>query len=59
MAVSAARNQQLRRYVENRHIDHIPAAARHGKPWHQFAFWFGGNVTSSTSSWAPWSSRSG
>jgi NCS1 family nucleobase:cation symporter-1 len=18
--------------------------ARHGKPWHQFAFWFGGNV---------------
>ena len=44
MAVSAARNQQLRRYVENRHIDHIPAGARHGKPWHQFAFWFGGNV---------------
>jgi NCS1 family nucleobase:cation symporter-1 len=44
MAVSAARNQQLRRYVENRHIDHIPAAARHGKPWHQFAFWWGGNV---------------
>ena len=44
MAVSAARNEQLRRYVENRHIDHIPAGARHGKPWHQFAFWFGGNV---------------
>src|SRR6266478_4485082 len=44
MAVSAARNQQLRRYVENRHIDHIPAAARHGKPWQQFFFWFGGNV---------------
>ena len=44
MAVSAARNQQLRRYVENRHIDHIPAGARHGKPWHQFAFWWGGNV---------------
>src|SRR5579863_7535784 len=44
MAVSAARNQQMRRYVENRHIDHIPAAARHGKPWHQFAFWWGGNV---------------
>jgi len=44
MAVSAARNDQLRRYVENRHIDHIPAAARHGKPWHQLAFWFGGNV---------------
>ena len=44
MAVSAARNEQLRRYVENRHIDHIPAGARYGKPWHQFAFWFGGNV---------------
>ncbi len=44
MAVSAARNEQLRRYVENRHIDHIPGGARHGKPWHQFAFWFGGNV---------------
>ena len=44
MAVSAARNAQLPRYVENRHIDHIPAGARHGKPWHQFAFWFGGNV---------------
>jgi NCS1 family nucleobase:cation symporter-1 len=44
MAVTTARNEQLRRYVENRHIDHIPAAARHGKPWHQLAFWFGGNV---------------
>src|SRR6266704_1558106 len=44
MAVSAARNAQLPRYVENRHIDHIPAGARHGKPWHQFAFWFGSNV---------------
>ncbi len=44
MAVSATRNEQLRRYVENRHIDHIPVGARHGKPWHQFAFWFGGNV---------------
>ena len=44
MAVSSARNEQLRRYVENRHIDHIPPGARHGKPWHQFAFWFGGNV---------------
>jgi len=30
--------------VENRHIDHIPAAARHGKPWHQLVFWFGANV---------------
>jgi NCS1 family nucleobase:cation symporter-1 len=44
MAVSAARNAQRGRYVENRHIDYIPAGARHGKPWHQFAFWFGGNV---------------
>src|SRR5579859_4053322 len=44
MAVSAARNVQLPRHVENRHIDHIPASERHGKPWHQFAFWFGGNV---------------
>src|SRR6266699_4120452 len=44
MTETAVRNQQLRRYVENRHIDHIPAAARHGKPWHQFAFWWGGNV---------------
>ena len=44
MAVSAARNPQNPQYVENRHIDHIPAGARHGKPWHQFAFWFGSNV---------------
>src|SRR5436309_1625091 len=44
MTISAARHDQLRRYVENRHIDHIPAGARHGRPWHQFAFWFGGNV---------------
>ena len=44
MAESAARNAPPSRYVENRHIDHIPAGARHGKPWHQFAFWFGSNV---------------
>src|SRR6266436_1349724 len=44
MAVSATREAQLRRHVENRHIDHIPAGERHGKPWHQFAFWFGGNI---------------
>jgi len=31
-------------YVENRHIDHIPARERHGQPWHQFAFWFGGTI---------------
>jgi NCS1 family nucleobase:cation symporter-1 len=40
----SARHKEVRRYVENRHIDHIPAAARHGKPWHQLVFWFGGNV---------------
>ena len=44
MTTATARNEQVRRYVENRHIDHIPAAARHGKPWHQLVFWFGGNV---------------
>src|ERR1019366_6773149 len=44
MAGSATRNEQLRRYIENHHIDMIPAGARHGKPWHQFAFWWGGNV---------------
>ena len=37
-------NEPLRRYVETHHIDMIPAAARHGKPWHQFAFWWGANV---------------
>jgi nucleobase:cation symporter-1, NCS1 family len=44
MITDTARSEQVRRYVENRHIDHIPAAARHGKPWHQLVFWFGGNV---------------
>src|SRR5579859_4326584 len=44
MAETAVRNEQLRRYVETHHIDRIPGAARHGKPWHQFAFWWGGNV---------------
>ncbi|HEX4834623.1 MAG TPA: cytosine permease [Trebonia sp.] len=44
MSMSAARHEQVRRYVENRHIDHIPDAARHGKPWQQLVFWFGGNV---------------
>jgi len=37
-------SEQLRKYVESRHIDHIPASARHGNPWQQFAFWWGGNV---------------
>jgi NCS1 family nucleobase:cation symporter-1 len=44
MAATVAPNEQLRRYVETHHIDRIPDAARHGKPWHQFAFWWGGNV---------------
>jgi NCS1 family nucleobase:cation symporter-1 len=44
MTTADARSEQVRRYVENRHIDHIPAAARHGKPWHQLVFWFGANV---------------
>jgi nucleobase:cation symporter-1, NCS1 family len=44
MAATIAPNEQLRRYVETHHIDRIPEAARHGKPWHQFAFWWGGNV---------------
>ncbi|HVB43038.1 MAG TPA: cytosine permease [Streptosporangiaceae bacterium] len=44
MPESAVAREQLRRYVETRHIDMIPAAARHGRPWHQFAFWWGGNV---------------
>jgi nucleobase:cation symporter-1, NCS1 family len=38
------RSAQLRRYVETHHIDVIPAEARHGKPWQQFAFWWGANV---------------
>jgi NCS1 family nucleobase:cation symporter-1 len=42
--MSAAGSAQRRRYVENRHIDYIPAGARHGQPWHQFVFWFGSNV---------------
>jgi nucleobase:cation symporter-1, NCS1 family len=37
-------DEQLRRYVETHHIDMIPEGARHGKPWHQVAFWAGANV---------------
>jgi nucleobase:cation symporter-1, NCS1 family len=44
MPETAVASQQLRRYVETHHIDRIPEAARHGRPWHQFAFWWGGNV---------------
>jgi nucleobase:cation symporter-1, NCS1 family len=36
--------QEFRKYIESHHIERIPEAARHGKPWHQFAFWFGANV---------------
>ncbi|HEY5990432.1 MAG TPA: cytosine permease [Streptosporangiaceae bacterium] len=43
MSETAAAAQQLRRYVETHHIDRIPDAARHGRPWHQLAFWWGGN----------------
>jgi purine-cytosine permease-like protein len=44
MSRTDTRSAQLRRYVETRHIDVIPAGARHGGPWQQFFFWFGGNV---------------
>src|SRR5215467_12078051 len=44
MADTVVANEQLRRWVEAHHIDRIPEGARHGKPWHQFAFWWGGNV---------------
>ncbi len=43
MTTAAARHGQARRYVENRHIEYIPASARHGKPWSQFWFWAGAN----------------
>jgi nucleobase:cation symporter-1, NCS1 family len=36
--------QEYRKFIESHHIDRIPVDARHGKPWHQFAFWFGANV---------------
>ncbi len=44
MSRTDTRNEQLRRYVETRHIDVIPPGARHGGPWQQFFFWFGANV---------------
>jgi NCS1 family nucleobase:cation symporter-1 len=44
MADTVVANEQLRRWVETHHIDRIPEGARHGKPWHQFAFWWGANV---------------
>ena len=44
MTTAVAVHQHKRRWVENRHIEYIPADARHGKPWQQFFFWFGANV---------------
>jgi NCS1 family nucleobase:cation symporter-1 len=44
MTETAEGSRQLRRYVETHHIDRIPDGARHGKPWHQLAFWWGANV---------------
>jgi purine-cytosine permease-like protein len=44
MNTSALPDEQVRRYVETHHIDVIPAAARHGKPWQQLFFWAGANV---------------
>ena len=44
MNETVVQNEQLRRYVETHHIDMIPAAARHGKPWQQAAFWAGANI---------------
>jgi nucleobase:cation symporter-1, NCS1 family len=44
MTRSAPPDEQVRRYVETHHIDMIPAAARHGKPWQQFFFWAGANT---------------
>src|ERR1700728_4727793 len=44
MTDNAAANDEVGRHLESGRIDVIPAAERHGKPWHQFAFWWGGNV---------------
>jgi nucleobase:cation symporter-1, NCS1 family len=43
MTETTVASEQLRRYVESHHIDMIPAGARHGRSWHQFAFWWGAN----------------
>ncbi len=32
-----------RRVLEQRSIDYVPRAERHGKVWHQAPFWFTGN----------------
>ncbi len=44
MERATAQDATLRRYIESHHIEMIPPAARHGRPWHQLVFWFGGNV---------------
>ena len=44
MADTTAASEEIGGHLESRHIDVIPAAERHGKPWQQFAFWWGGNV---------------
>ncbi len=44
MARPVLPDDQLRKYVETHHIDVIPSRVRHGKPWHQIAFWAGVNV---------------
>ena len=41
---SAPPDDQVRRYAETHHIDRIPEAARHGKPWQQLFFWAGSNT---------------
>lgn len=42
--VEVVDKREYQRFIESHHIERIPEDARHGKPWHQFAFWFGGNV---------------
>jgi NCS1 family nucleobase:cation symporter-1 len=42
--VTIVDKQEYQRFIETHHIERIPNEARHGRPWHQFAFWFGGNV---------------
>jgi nucleobase:cation symporter-1, NCS1 family len=42
--VTIVDKREYQRFIESHHIERIPDDARHGKPWHQFAFWFGGNV---------------
>ena len=41
---TASPSASMRTWAETHHIEFIPASARHGKPWHQLAFWWGSNV---------------